>query len=127
MKKLLPLLLLALMGCFRPIIPISTGPKYPVDVFYDNQRPDRLYDEIKSLFIEKEAPLLANQKISHGRMMAKGNSMEDKDVLLAKLTLEAKKLGADALVHVRYKYFANATTNGYSMEGMAVRYKQESR
>lgn len=121
------LLVILLTGCFRPAIPISTGPKYPVELFYADQRPGRPYDEIKFLYISDEVPLEANQRAARGqRMLGRGNTMLDKDVLMGKLTLQAKRLGADALVNVRYKYFTTATVNGYSMEGLAVKYRQEN-
>ena len=117
--------LLLLTGCFHPIIPISTGPKYPIDVFYADQQPGRPYDDIKFLTISEEVPIRANQKRSDGRMMSRGNSMLEKDALLAKLTLQAQRLGATALLNVTYQYYTTATTNGYSMEGLAVKYKGE--
>ncbi len=114
-----------LAGCFRPAIPISTGPKFPVDVFYADQQPGRPYTDLKFLYISDERPLDTRQKVRAGRMLGRGNTMLDKDALLGKLTLQAKRLGADALVNVRYQYFTNATANGYSLEGLAVRYKTE--
>ena len=116
---------LFLSSCFRPAIPISTGPKYPVKLFYADQRPDRAYDELKFLTITEESPLQANQRIKGGRMLGRGNNMLDKDALMGKLTLQAQRLGADALVNVKYQYFTSATANGYSLEGLAVKYRQE--
>jgi len=121
----LTVLLFLLAGCFRPAIPISTGPKYPVELFYADQQPGRPYDELKFLSITEEAPLQANQKIKGGRMLGRGNTMLDKDALMGKLTLQAQRLGADALVNVKYQYFTTATANGYSLEGLAVKYRQE--
>lgn len=122
---LLPFFLL-LTGCFHPIIPISTGPKYPIDVFYADQQPGRPYDDIKLLYINQEVPIQANQRRSDGRMMNRGNSMLEKDALLAKLTLQAQRLGATALLNVTYQYYTTATVNGYSMEGLAVKYRGEN-
>ncbi len=122
---LLLLVFLLLTGCFHPIIPISTGPKYPVDVFYADQQPGRPYDDIKLLYINQEVPIQANQRRSDGRMMKRGNSMLEKDALLAKLTLQAQRLGATALLNVTYQYYTTATVNGYSMEGLAVKYRGE--
>jgi hypothetical protein len=112
-------------GCFRPAIPISTGPKYPVELFYADQQPSRPYTELKLLSVSEEAALQANQRIRGGRMLGRGNTMLDKDALMAKLTLQAQRLGADALVQVRYQYFTTATANGYLLEGIAVKYKEE--
>jgi hypothetical protein len=114
-----------LTGCFRPAIPISTGPKYPVELFYADQQPSRPYTELKQLSITEEVPLQANQRVRGGRMLGRGNTMLDKDALMAKLTLQAQRLGADALVQVRYQYFTTATANGYLLEGTAVKYREE--
>lgn len=124
-RCVLALLSFLLTGCFRPAIPISTGPKYPVELFYAEQQPGRPYDELKFLSISDEVPLQASQRIKGGRMLGRGNTMLDKDVLMGKLTLQAQRLGADALVNVRYQYFTTATANGYLLEGLAVKYKQE--
>ncbi|MBO0947840.1 hypothetical protein [Fibrella forsythiae] len=121
----LTLLPVLMSGCFRPAIPISTGPKYPVDLFYADQSPGRTYDELKFLYITDEKPIEQNQRIKGGRMLGRGNTMLDKDALMGKLTLQAKRLGADALINVKYQYFTTATVNGYSLEGLAVKYKQE--
>ncbi|CCG99355.1 hypothetical protein FAES_1345 [Fibrella aestuarina BUZ 2] len=114
-----------LTSCFRPAIPISTGPKYPVELFYGQQQPTRPYEELKFLTISDEVPLQAKQRVRGGRMLDRGNTMLDKDALMGKLTLQAQRLGADALVNVKYQYYTTATANGYSLEGLAVKYKQE--
>lgn len=119
------LLICTLTGCFRPAIPISTGPKYPVELFYGDQRPTRPYEELKFLTIADEVPLQAKQRVRGGRMLDRGNTMLDKDALMGKLTLQAQRLGADALVNVKYQYYTTASANGYSLEGLAVKYKQE--
>lgn len=118
------LLLLPLYGCFRPAIPISTGPRYPIDIFYENQNPGRLYDLVQEMESRKELPLDKSQN-ADGRMLSRGNTMQDKELLLAKLSLEAQKAGADALVNVRYKYYTTKTVNGYLLSGQAVKYRAE--
>lgn len=115
---------LVLVSCFRPAIPISAQPNYPVDVFFENQRPDRSFEELQTLEMRQETPVTKRQ-LEDGRMLSRGNSMQDKELLLAKMTLEAKKLGATALVNIRYKYYTTATMNGYLMTGVAVRYREE--
>ena len=125
MKYLLLLgVCLALTSCFRPAIPISTQPNYPVDVFFENQRPERSFEELQTLEVRQETPVTKKQ-MEDGRMISRGNNMQDKELLLAKMTLEAKKLGATALVNIRYKYYTTATMNGYLMTGVAVRYREE--
>ena len=111
-------------GCFRPVVYLKNSPKYPVDVFYFNERPDRPFDPIRELQSEGEGPLNTRQTADH-RMVKRGNDMQQKETLLARLTLEAQKLGADALIDVRYKYYTSITDNGYQMSGVAVKYRKE--
>lgn len=118
-------LLAGLASCFRPVIPISTGPKYPVDIFYEGQQPpDRPFTALQALESHREDTLSANQN-RNGRMLARGNDMQQKELLMARMSMEAKKLGADALVNVKYQYYTSATANGYSLRGTAVKYQAE--
>lgn len=116
--------LVALTGCFRPVVYLKNSPKYPVEVFYVNDRPDRPFDPIRELNSAGEVPL-NDRQIADYRMVKRGNDMQQKETLLARMTMEAKKLGADALVDVRYKYYTSLTDNGYQMSGVAVKYRQE--
>jgi len=120
------LLLLAglLAGCFRPIVYLKNTPNYPVEVFYFNERPKRPFDPIRELSSTGDVPLNDRQTADY-RMVRRGNDMQQKEALLARLTLEAKKLGADALIDVQYKYYTSRTENGYLMSGMAVKYRKE--
>ena len=113
-----------LAGCFRPIIYLQNSPKYPIDVFYDNQRPDRPFIPLQDMETKGESEL-ENKQTANRRMLGRGNNMQEKEVLLARMTMEAKKLGADALVAVRYRYYTSQTDNGYVMTGLAVKYKRE--
>ncbi len=126
MKKLSVLfILVAMTGCFKPIIYLQNQPNYPVDVFYDNQRPERPFDPLQDLEMKGQVPLDGRQTVNR-RMLSRGNDMQQKEMLLAQLTMQAKKLGADALVSVRYKYYTSASDNGYLMTGLAVKYKKEN-
>ncbi|SOD94897.1 YbjQ family protein [Spirosoma fluviale] len=125
MKKLaFVLCLLSLTGCFTPAVYLQNKPNYPVDVFYDTQRPERPFAPLQDLEIKGEVPLEARQS-GNRRMLSRGNDMQQKELMLARLTLQAKKLGADALVSVRYTYYTSMTDNGYLMTGLAVKYKKE--
>lgn len=114
-----------LTGCFRPIVYLQNSPNYPVEVFYANQRPDRPFEPLQDLETRGEVALADRQTADH-RMVSRGNNMQQKEVLMARMTLEAKKLGADALVDVRYQYYTSRTSNGYLMTGLAVKYKKEN-
>lgn len=127
MKKRYCILLvttLAVSGCFKPIVYLQNKPNYPVDVFYDNQRPDRPFATLQDLEIKGELPLNERQS-GNKRMLSRGNDMQQKELLLARLTLQAKRMGADALVFVRYTYYTSTTDNGYVMKGVAVKYSRE--
>jgi hypothetical protein len=117
--------ILGLTGCFKPIVYLQNKPNYPVDVFYDNQRPERPFAALQDLEVKGEVPLTQRQS-GNQRMLSRGNDMQQKELLLARLTLQAKKLGADALVSVRYTYYTSMTDNGYVMTGVAVKYKKET-
>ncbi len=125
MKKFASLLLLiSLTGCFQPLVYLQNKPNYPVDVFYENQRPERPFDPLQDLELKGEVPLTQRQS-GNQRLLSRGNDMQQKELLLARLTMQAKKLGADALVAVRYTYYTSITDNGYVMSGLAVKYKPE--
>lgn len=125
MKKLASLLLLlGMTACFKPMVYLQNKTHYPVDVFYENQRPDRPFDPLEDLEIKGEV-LLTQRQWGNQRMLSRGNDMQQKELLLARLTMQAEKLGADALIAVRYTYYTSMTDNGYVMTGLAVRYKQE--
>lgn len=117
-------LFIGLAGCFKPVVYLQNKPNYPVDVFYENQRPERPFDPLQDLEIKGEIELTRRQW-GNQRMLNRGNDMQQKELMLARLTMQAKKLGADALVAVRYTYYTSLRDNGYVMTGLAVKYKQE--
>ena len=126
-SKILWILVVAIGGltsCFRPIVYLKNSPNYPVDVFYVNQRPERPFEPLQDLESKGNVTLQNSQTVNR-RMLSRGNNMQEKEMLLARLTMEAKKLGADALVDVRYTYYTSKNENGYVMTGLAVKYRQE--
>ena len=119
MGLLLVGLTLLLGGCFRPAIPIGRRqPNYAVDVFYEDQQPNRPFVEIQWLEYKEELPV-------YDPALKRGKNVEEKEIMLTRLSQQAKKLGADALVAVRYQFYTSVKVNGYSMRGMAVRYLNE--
>ncbi len=125
MKRTFLVFLLAFMAaaCFRPNIPISTNTVYPIDVFMNDEAPDRPYAELEWVEISRQDSLTTKQKSNSDRMLYRGNSADTKDLLTAQLVLKAQKLGADALMKVQYKYYTSATVEGYTMKGLAVQYR----
>ncbi len=114
-----------LTGCFQPALPISTRPQYPIDVFFEKETTDRTYDELQLLTLSDESPLSERSRRDKERLMYRGNDVQQKDLLMAKLVIDAQKLGADALVNVKYRVFTSATSTGYQLEGLAVKYRGE--
>lgn len=115
-----------LSSCFRPVLYLQNKTHYPVDVFYENQRPARPFDPLQDLEVKGEVQLSARQlDEKNKRMLSRGNDMQQKELMLARLTLQAKNIGADALVAVKYTYYTSMTDNGYIMTGLAVKYKKE--
>lgn len=128
MKTIVLLICLAgcLTACFKPMVAISRYPHYPVDVFYENQRPERPYQEIQPLESHRTQSLASSpQRNIGGKTVGRGNTLQEKELLLAKMTMDAKKLGADALVNIRYQYFMTVDSTGYQMNGVAVKYRTE--
>jgi hypothetical protein len=119
------LVLLGVTGCFQPLVYLQHKTHYPVDVFYDTQRPERPFAPLQDLEVKGEVPLTQRQS-GNQRMLSRGNDMQQKELMLARLTMQAKKLGADALVAVKYTYYTSTTDNGYVMTGLAVKYKKEA-
>jgi len=114
------LLIFGLAGC---VVPITQNPNYPLDVYYENQTPDRPYSELQWLEISREDVLHAAQKASDKRMLERGNNVEVKNLIVAQLVMKAQQIGADALVNVNYQYYTAKDYEGYSMRGLAVKYR----
>jgi len=112
-----------LLGCAGGI-PISTNTKYPIEVLYDDQPLERPYSEIGLVEISNEDSLTARQT-QDKRMMFRGNDAKTKELLTARLVLKAQKIGADAIIKVKYKYYTSVKSEGYMLSGLAVRYRGE--
>lgn len=108
-----------LAGCFRPAVSIRHRQlNYAVDVFYEDQQPNRPFVEIQWLEYKEELPV-------NDRTLKRGKNVEEKEIMITRLSQQAKRLGADALVAVRYQFYTSTAVNGYTMRGMAVKYLDE--
>jgi hypothetical protein len=112
-----------LLGCAGGI-PISTNTKYPIELLYENQPLERPYSEIGLVEISSEDSLTARQT-QDKRMMYRGNDAKTKELLTARLVIKAQKIGADAIINVKYKYYTSVKSEGYMLSGLAVRYRGE--
>lgn len=113
-----------LFGCASGGIPISTNTKYPIEVLYESQPLERPYSEIGLVEISNEDSLTERQT-KDKRMMYRGNDAKTKELLTARLVIKAQKIGADAIINVRYKYYTSVKSEGYMLSGLAVRYRGE--
>ncbi|TLU95017.1 hypothetical protein FEM55_08650 [Dyadobacter sediminis] len=113
-----------LFGCAGGGIPISTNTKYPIELLYDNQPLERPYSEIGIVEISSEDSL-TNRQTQDKRMMYRGNDAKTKELLTARLVIKAQKIGADAIINVKYKYYTSVKNEGYVLSGLAVRYRGE--
>lgn len=123
-KLIIALIAGTLLGCASGGIPISTNTKYPIEVLYENQPLERPYSEIGLVEISNEDSLTARQT-KDKRMMYRGNDAKTKELLTARLVMKAQKIGADAIINVRYKYYTSVKSEGYMLSGLAVRYRGE--
>jgi hypothetical protein len=123
-KLFIALIAGTLLGCASGGIPISTNTKYPIEVLYENQPLERPYSEIGLVEISNEDSLTARQT-KDKRMMYRGNDAKTKELLTARLVMKAQKIGADAIINVRYKYYTSVKSEGYMLSGLAVRYRGE--
>lgn len=105
-------------------IPISTNTKYPIEVLYENQTPEMPYVELRWLELSNSEVLRADQTKDQERMLKRGNDAKTKQLLTSRLVAEAQKIGADALINVTYQYFTTVETEGYTLKGLAIRYKE---
>ncbi|MFT4033074.1 MAG: heavy metal-binding domain-containing protein [Siphonobacter sp.] len=118
------LLVCLLQSCFLPSIPISRKPKYDLDVYWKEEKgPDRSFEIIDQVIIQDEIPLTNTQLKTKGPMTMRGNDSRQKIRLTEELVEKAKQLGANAVLDVKYKYYITASSNGFIMEGTAVRYR----
>jgi len=113
-----------LFSCAGGGIPISTNTKYPIELLYDNQPLERPYSEIGIVEISSEDSLTERQTRDK-RMMYRGNDAKTKELLTARLVIKAQKIGADAIINVKYKYYTSIKNEGYILSGLAVRYRGE--
>ena len=111
-------------ACAGTGIPISSNTKYPIEVLYDNQPLERPYSELAVVEIGSEDSLTADQT-KDKRMMFRGNDAKTKELLTARLVMKAQKIGADAIINVKYKYYTSVNKEGYMLSGLAVRYRGE--
>jgi uncharacterized protein YbjQ (UPF0145 family) len=129
MKKLLIIILSIISySCVRTnpngglYVPFPTGKRdYPIDVFFKNQQPTKSYNTIGKVFINEDMDDVTNQTVN-GRMVKRGNNEENKQLLMARLTIKAQEMGADAIMDVNYRLITDLNGTSYEVSGVAIRY-----
>jgi uncharacterized protein YbjQ (UPF0145 family) len=97
--------------------------KYPTEMFFGEKEPTLPFQTIKEISIIEENSLGISQRVNNGRMLKRGKDEDEKTLLYAKLSLQAKELGADAVIKIKYKVFTTMTTDGIEITGVAVKYQ----
>lgn len=114
--------IVCLSGCMAGGIPISTNTKYPIEVLYTHQTPEIPYEEISWLELSN-SDILRDEQTKNDKMLKRGNDAKTKQLLTSRLVAEAQKIGADALINVTYQYYTTVNSEGYTLKGLAVKYK----
>lgn len=109
----------ALAGC---AIPISSRSHYGLDVYYQNDLPNRPFNELGLVEVEDQRKNLPNASSPNGRTMM-GLDSRAKDQLLAQLAAKAKaSVNADGLIQVDYKLTLTQDVAVYKISGLAIKY-----
>jgi hypothetical protein len=96
--------------------------KYSIDVFFKPDKPSFEVEPIQEVSISEEDFDPKHLQIIKDRMVLRGQSADQKKVLIAALIEKAENLGASCLYEVNYKYYTSKTSSGYIISGMAGKY-----
>jgi hypothetical protein len=96
--------------------------KYAIDVFVKPQKPEFEVVDIQEISFGSEALNGSKEQLVKGRMVQRGQNIEEKKQLIALLVQKAEELGATCLYNVNYQYYTDQRSSGYVISGMAARY-----
>lgn len=103
--------------------------KYPVEVFWDKQEPNRDYEVIGNVALQNERYYTTKDKkmrkelLTHYGDLPRGYRYEEKEILVFQLTRKAKEMGADAIMHINYSLTVSQNKYGYDLSAVALKYK----
>lgn len=100
--------------------------KYPIEVKFEGDNLPTAYEVIKEVSVEKQRYLTPVDAPQGGRMLYRGISDEEKEILIARLVVEAQQVGAAALINVKYQYTTSRDIEISTMKGLAVKYKPKT-
>lgn len=96
--------------------------KYPIEVLEGDVVPANAFESIEKLTITDEQPLEAKQEVYKGAMLKRGNTYDQKKMLMRKIVEQAQELGASGVMNVNYKVFTSTTSSGYILTATAFKY-----
>lgn len=96
--------------------------KYSIDVFFKPEKPSFEVEAIQEISLSEEDFDPKHLQIVKDRMVLRGQSADQKKVLIAALIEKAENLGASCLYEVNYKYYTSKTSSGYIISGIAGKY-----
>jgi hypothetical protein len=96
--------------------------KYPIEVLEGDAVPATAFESIEKLTLTDEQPLEKKQEVFKGAMLKRGNTYDQKKMLMRKIVEQAQELGASGVMNVNYKVFTSATTSGYILTATAFKY-----
>jgi uncharacterized protein YbjQ (UPF0145 family) len=96
--------------------------KYPIEVKFEGDDVPAPYETIREVSVSKERILTAVDAPTTGRMLYRGLTDEEKEMLVARLVIEAQQVGAAALINVKYQYSTSQDKEISTMKGLAIRY-----
>ena len=103
--------------------------KYPVEVFWDKNEPDKAYEIVGDVKLSDERYYSTKSKnakkelLTHYGNLPKGYEYDEKEILIYQLTKKAKDMGADAIMNINYQLSISQDKYGYNLSCVALKYK----
>jgi hypothetical protein len=96
--------------------------KYAIDVFFKPEKPSFEVDQIQEISLNFEEANTSKENLVNGRMVERGKTADEKQLLIEALVAKAESLGASCLLEVNYQYYTSTTASGYIITGIAGKY-----
>jgi hypothetical protein len=93
--------------------------KYPIDVFFVNEKLPHPVKELQPLEISDEVYIDLKKTVQSGRVIQKGNTFDFKLMLIDQLVEQAESLGATVLYDLKYSNYISQTSSGFVLSGKA--------
>jgi|GEM_PF-4350343 len=124
LNRLFPICLALLLGV-ACAIPIGGKTKYPIDVFYGTDLPNREFTELGPVEVQSKRKNPLDSRSPNGRSLA-GMSQEEKERLIYELVIQAQEtVNAQGLIGVDYKMEMTQESTVYKIMGIAITYEKK--